>query len=152
MKKSFLHIFIKLFFIFVILNLIACSRSEDKTEDKDQTSGITNWGYQLQNADPDQISHSGFDLIVIDYSLTGTEEGEYSESQISGIKDRGKFPIAYLSIGEAEDYRFYWNSKWKNSPPDWLGDENPDWEGNYKVKFWKQDWKSIVYLYLDKNK
>lgn len=29
--------------------------------------------------------------------------------------------IAYMSIGEVEDYRYYWNSDRKSNPPTWLG-------------------------------
>ena len=32
----------------------------------------------------------------------------------------------------------------------WLDEENPDWEGNYKVKFWMPEWQAIVYEYLDR--
>ena len=32
--------------------------------------------------------------------------------------------IAYLSIGEAEDYRFYWNKK----KPNWIVKKNKNWE------------------------
>jgi len=57
-------------------------------------------------------------------------------------------------LGEAEDYRYYWKDEWKNNPPKWLEDENPDWEGNYKVKYWMKDWQNIIYgnsdSYLDK--
>jgi cysteinyl-tRNA synthetase len=50
-----------------------------------------------------------------------------------------------MSIGEAEDYRYYWQSDWEVGNPDWLAEENPDWEGNYKVKYWDSDWQSIFY-------
>ncbi len=50
-----------------------------------------------------------------------------------------------MSIGEAEDYRYYWQDSWINNPPNWLEDENPDWEGNYKVRYWDKDWQSIIY-------
>jgi len=26
-----------------------------------------------------------------------------------------------------------------------LDAENPDWEGNYKVKYWNTGWQSIIY-------
>ena len=32
--------------------------------------------------------------------------------------------IGYLSIGEAEDYRFYWNKK----KPNWIVKKNKNWE------------------------
>ena len=46
--------------------------------------------------------------------------------------------LAYLSIGEAEDYRSYWQRDWSVSPPAWLGAENPDWPGNYAVNYWDE--------------
>jgi len=107
------------------------------------------WAYQLQNADPHEIASSGFDIIVMDYSRDGTAENRYSPSDISLIKDAGVLPIAYISIGEAEDYRFYWNTSWDSLPPSWLGPENPNWRGNYAVRYWDTTWQRIVYTYLD---
>ncbi|MEN8251593.1 MAG: endo alpha-1,4 polygalactosaminidase [Bacteroidota bacterium] len=61
--------------------------------------------------------------------------------------------ISYMSIGEAENYRYYWKSSYKVDPPEWLSDPNPDWPGNYKVKYWMGSWKSVIYgdnnAYLD---
>ena len=53
--------------------------------------------------------------------------------------------IAYLSIGEAEDYRYYWQPEWKENPPAWLLDENPNWPGNHKVYYWDPEWQAIIY-------
>ncbi len=50
-----------------------------------------------------------------------------------------------MSIGEAEDYRYYWNTSWTSNPPDWLAAENPDWPGNFKVQYWHQDWQDIIF-------
>ena len=105
----------------------------------------TSWVYWLQEADPDTLSIMGFDLVVMDYSRDGTEAGEYSREEIEGI---GKPALAYLSIGEAEDYRFYWREEWGESPPGWLGEENPEWPGNYVVRYWEDGWRRIVFSYL----
>src|SRR6185369_8914916 len=58
--------------------------------------------------------------------------------------------LAYMSVGEAEAYRWHWQADWKISPPAWLGPVNPDWAGNYKVKYWDPAWRRIVFDYLDK--
>jgi cysteinyl-tRNA synthetase len=50
-----------------------------------------------------------------------------------------------LSIGEAEDYRYYWQTDWRTGNPSWIAEENPDWEGNYKVKYWEPEWQDIIY-------
>ena len=108
------------------------------------------WAYQLQNINISNISaDTTFDLIVMDYSQDGLDENKFTPSQISTIKNSGKYAISYISIGEAENYRYYWDTNWVSSPPSWLGPENPDWEGNYKVRFWETEWQDIVFAYVD---
>ncbi|HUT99794.1 MAG TPA: MJ1477/TM1410 family putative glycoside hydrolase [bacterium] len=115
---------------------------------------VNDWVYQLVDVDLGELGASAFDLVVMDYSSDGTETGEWTAAEIDGLRDRGgdqpKIALAYLSIGEAEDYRWYWQPDWEPGNPDWLGDENPDWPGNYLVRFWDPQWQAIVYAYLDK--
>ncbi len=113
-------------------------------------TSIKSWAYQLQNADPEEIATSNFDIIVIDYSRDGTDSGMYNPEEIEMIKESGKIVLAYLSIGEAEDYRFYWNDSWRENPPEWLGKENPEWPGNYPVRYWYEEWHEIIIRYVDK--
>ncbi len=137
-----------------------------------QTNAVTNWDdvieflYILQP--PDSMSRADFlsgigntdyDLIIMDYSFDGTESGKFTAAEISQLKTQlgGKL-LCYLSIGEAENYRYYWNNDWDSNndgnpdsdAPEWLDIENPNWEGNYKVKYWKEEWQNIVLGYLDK--
>ena len=121
--------------------------------------------YQLQNADPVAIGNTAFDLVVMDYSADGDEATRYTAGQIAALKNSPggpKIVLAYMSIGEAEDYRWYWQENWDGdgdgSPddgaPSWLGASNPDWIGNYKVRYWDPAWQAIVFgsanSYLDK--
>ncbi len=108
----------------------------------------SSWAYQLQGADPSQLAAFNFGLVVMDYSRDGTEDGAYSRGEIERLKASGKIVLAYLSVGEAEDYRFYWREGWRENPPLWLGPENPEWPGNYVVKYWDGEWKGIVFGYL----
>ncbi len=111
---------------------------------------LRNWAIQLQGADPTTVAHSGFDLVVIDYSKDGTEAQRYTADEIQRIAAAGTLPIAYMSIGEAAKYRFYWKPEWNVHPPAWLGKENPHWPGAYAVRFWHPEWQSILHTYLDK--
>ena len=99
------------------------------------------------------------DCIVIDYMYDGSEEGKWTAAEIK--KFRGKKSdtkvLAYISIGEAEDYRPYWKKNWdqdKNGKPDqeapiFLNQMNPEWQGNYKVRYWQAEWQKIILQYLD---
>lgn len=116
------------------------------------------WGYRLQGASVADVAMSPYDLVVIDYSRDGTASGAYSPDEVAQMKQgpdgRRRLVLAYLSIGEAEDYRFYWQSRWSGDPPGWLGPENPDWAGNYAVRYWDAEWQALIFgspeAYLDR--
>lgn len=94
----------------------------------------------------DDISSTNYDIILMD--LYHNEEA-YTSDEISQLKIKdnhgSRLVIAYMSIGEAEDYRFYWDNSWNSKKPVWLDKENPDWAGNYKVRYWEQSWQEIIY-------
>ena len=119
---------------------------------------VKSWGYQLRLADPAEIAASGYDLMVIDFARSGIETGQFSADEIATMRrmpdGRRRVVLAYLSIGEAERYRYYWQQAWYATPPAWLGAENPEWRGNYPVRYWNWDWQAIMFghaqSYLDR--
>ncbi|MFQ5450563.1 MAG: MJ1477/TM1410 family putative glycoside hydrolase [Nitrospinaceae bacterium] len=121
--------------------------------------GNISWLYQLQGLNIPSVARSGFPLVVMDYSINGLGVKPFSRKAIQQLIDTHIVPLVYLSIGEAENYRFYWNKNWvdpKNpnqltsEAPGWLGHTNPDWEGNYKVRYWDPDWRDhYLKPYLD---
>jgi cysteinyl-tRNA synthetase, unknown class len=114
---------------------------------------IRNFVYQLQDVDFAAMGRAGFDLAVIDYSADGSDATAFTRERIDSLRNAASGPaviLSYLSIGEAEDYRFYWKAGWKPGNPSWLGHENPDWEGNYRVVYWDPGWRAVVLEYLGK--
>ncbi|MFQ6608199.1 MAG: endo alpha-1,4 polygalactosaminidase [Fidelibacterota bacterium] len=93
------------------------------------------------------VQNTNYDLVIMDLFFEGTDELTFDD--ITSLKTKlnggSRLMIAYMSIGEVEDYRYYWNSDWKNNPPSWLEKENPDWEGNYKVRYWDTEWQDIIF-------
>lgn len=92
------------------------------------------------------LGETNYDLFIIDAFF---DDLALTPAEIASLKAKkngsARLVIAYLSIGEAEDYRNYWQPEWKENPPSWLLDENPDWLGNYKVRYWDPDWQAIIY-------
>lgn len=121
---------------------------------------IASWAYQLADIDPAEIAKLPVDLVVVDYSADGSADTEFKPADVAAMRRRPdggtKKVIAYMSIGEAENYRFYWNDAWakKKTQPAWMDDENPDWEGNFKVRYWDPAWQAVILgspgAYLDK--
>ncbi|WP_319778972.1 MJ1477/TM1410 family putative glycoside hydrolase [Maridesulfovibrio sp.] len=112
---------------------------------------INNWAYQLQGPSVATLAESPYDLLVIDYSKDSSDKNRFSAKDISILHKFKKTVLCYFSIGEAEDYRFYWQKEWAENTPRFLGPENPDWAGNYRVKYWREDWwENALRPYLDR--
>ena len=153
-------------------------------------AGLKSWGYQLQGLDVASAGRSPFDLLVVDETLDGAKRPERRAEVLKSLKRKPdgtrRLVLAYLSIGEAEDYRRYWNKAWVGVPPPpalaspvaeapslagtsaharpltgappsgkplrqptaaapaWLGDENGDWRGNFRVRFWDESWQALM--------
>ena len=90
----------------------------------------------------DGLKATNYDLLIIDLFF---EEEALTAADIESLKEKAdggsRLVICYMSIGEAEDYRYYWSSLDK----DLLCKENPDWKGNFAVKYWEPSWKSVIY-------
>ncbi len=109
---------------------------------------INSWYYHLGKINVEQIARSKADMLVIDFArndghipLTREEVARVAHHP-SGRK---RPVIAYLSIGEAESYRFYWKQDWAKQKPSWHLAENCAWPRNHLVRFWHKDWKRIMF-------
>ena len=103
------------------------------------THNINSFHYQLQNTEFKNLKNLNVSLIIID-----PDDANLTKEQILELK-KNKIVLAYLSIGEAEDYRDYWKDNWEVGNPTFIEDENPDWEGNYRVKYWNSEWQNIIF-------
>jgi len=68
------------------------------------------------------IRNTDYDLLIIDLFYKGVQLTKQEVNSLKIKKNGGKrLVIAYMSIGEAEDYRYYWKEEWRKNPPEWLG-------------------------------
>ena len=92
------------------------------------------------------VSTTNYDVVIMDLFHNDIV---YFDEEIAHLKTKAnggsRLVICYMSIGEAEDYRYYWNTEWQDNEPEWLETENPHWEGNYKVRYWVSDWQDIIF-------
>jgi len=93
------------------------------------------------------VTATNYDLLIMDlFFKDGTTFTSSEINQLHAKLNGGsRLVICYMSIGEAENYRYYWKTEWSSNKPSWLDAENPDWPGNYKVKYWDNDWQAIIY-------
>lgn len=136
--RAFYIVFILTTFIFFFS---ACKQSHDVTDIKNQKiEPGSNLICILQGARYDILKYSSFDIAIID-----PDDSRLSKTDIKSIQSQGKKLFSYLSIGEAENYRYYWQEEWKTGKPDFIEKENPNWKDNYKVKYWDRKWQIIVF-------
>jgi len=103
----------------------------------------------------DAIAATNYDLVIVDCFF---DDEPYDAVQVAQLRQKAnggeRLLVAYMSIGEAEEYRYYWQDDWADNPPTWIAAENPDWPGNYKVEYWQDGWQSIIFgnddSYLDR--
>jgi len=94
----------------------------------------------------DAVCGTNYDMVIMDLFLDGSEFTSDEIARLHVKKNGGmRMVVAYMSIGEAEDYRYYWDCSWKKGNPVWLDRENPRWKGNYKVRYWNREWQDIIF-------
>jgi len=153
--------------------------TNDYKTDSNQVSGlktpnlneIESWGYQIQGLSEDgaieKLVESDYDMLVLEPTRTDKDESEFDTKGMvdklkvtSGSNDANrKLVIAYIDIGQAEDWRWYWDWTvgWEDEKPsDWpdfiVTKDADGWEGNYTVKFWDEAWKNITIYGVDSSR
>ncbi len=131
-------------------------------------SEIRSWGYQIQAVSGDRtadaLAQSSYDMLVIEPTRTdfSSDDREFDtpalvqrlKSTMASDGVHRKLVIAYIDIGEAEDWRWYWtwSKEWPEDEPvppddwpDWIVTRDPDgFEGNYPVAYWDPEWQNII--------
>lgn len=136
--------------------LAACA----PTDRPGRVDSAETWMYQIQGLDEDDAVPI---LAATEYPLLVLEPGHnfadspYDTPQI--VADLRETPsgderllIAYIDIGQAEEYRDYWAAGGFIAPPDADNPGDPDfilaadpnnWAENWVVAYWRADWKDL---------
>jgi len=52
--------------------------------------------------------------------------------------------LAYMNIGQAASYHYYWKKNWLTGFPLWLDEPLNGEPDHYHIKFWNKDWQNII--------
>lgn len=131
---------------------------------------IRYWAYQIQDLDKQgaigTLAASPYDMLVVDPTVT--YEPDFNARQmVDTLKSSSahdgvhrKLVLAYLDIGQAEEWRWYWHGQATyeqhgqcrdtyvaslQQAMQWVVACDPDgWAGNYPVAYWDPAWYDIV--------
>lgn len=129
----------------------AAARIETGSDDGSGLADVERWLYLLDSdLDPQtvrRIADSRHDMVVVDYlpSQQGSEDYPMAETVRRWQQAaHPKLVLAYINIGEAENYRSYWQPDWRIGNPDWIRGDDPDgWANNFPIAFWYDEWRAI---------
>jgi len=133
-------------------------RASDTNWHKVTLGDVRTWCYNIQHVQDnfDLLLGTHFDMYVLEPVITDPEETSVTAQDmidlIEGIRDYNKkhyfkdpIVLAYIDMGQAEDWRWYWKDGWEIGNPEWvLGEDPNEWEGNFPVAFWTNTWSNIV--------
>lgn len=128
------------------------------------------WAYQIQQLDKPEaietLAASRYDMLVVDPTVTSNYDFNAKQMVETLKKSKAydgvhrKLVIAYIDIGEAEEWRWYWQGRptfeqyglCQNSYvteiqswAPWVVACDPDgWGGNYPVAYWNPEWQDVV--------
>ncbi|TYB31090.1 MAG: hypothetical protein FXF47_05910 [Candidatus Mcinerneyibacterium aminivorans] len=98
-----------------------------------------------------ELKKSDYDLLIIDLFFN---KEIINKKEVNSLKKKNngkkRIVLSYLSVGEAENYRYYWKRKWNYKKPSFVLKQNERWPNSYIVKFWDMRWVDILKDYLDK--
>jgi len=114
-------------------------------------ANVSHWLYLIDvNLDTDMVERmvdSEYDMVVLDFIPSEKENTDYPMGEVVARLHAASHPklvMAYIDIGEAEEYRTYWEPGWWVGDPEWIAGEDPDgWEGNFPVAYWHDEWRQI---------
>jgi len=92
------------------------------------------------------IAATNYDVILIDLFF---DETVFTASEIQQLKVKAnggrRLVISYISIGSAENYRYYWQSGWKIGNPSWIKKKYEGYNDEFWVEFWSSEWQKIIF-------
>ena len=146
---------------------LGCSASDVLLRSANPLHDVQSWAMQLQGLNRpgsvERLVTAPFDMVVFEPTRSMRGQAEFPTSRIVGLMHRSrgtsrdaKLCIAYLNVGQAEDYRAYWKQEWRApstiapGTPSFLVSVDPDgWSGNYPVAYWDPRWRKILFGLLD---
>ncbi len=154
---------VNLIICLIISVLFACNNEEEETVAEITSTtlngiNVSNFMYQIQYLEEheaiDELAATDYDMLIVEPGFNLQEDPYDINYIVNKLKTKSngdkRLLIAYIDIGQAEEWRTYWELDWvaptatQPGYPSFLVTTDPDgWEGNYPVAYWDTTWQDI---------
>ncbi|HVH44365.1 MAG TPA: endo alpha-1,4 polygalactosaminidase [Labilithrix sp.] len=116
------------------------------------------WAYQIQDLGKpgriDALAQQQYDMLVLEPTRTDWSHPSAKAFDTRGMVERlkassasdaahTKLVLAYVDVGQAESWRWYWT--WAAQPPPFVVGADPDgWSDCWVVAYWSPEWRRIL--------
>ena len=92
------------------------------------------------------LSGANFDAVIVDVFHRGREPLNRQNVNTLKFKRLGarRLVLAYVNIGQAENFRYYWKDGWQEGSPGFIASPvlgNPD---KFFVRYWDKAWQDLL--------
>ena len=127
--------------------------TEENANDIVKLSDAKNYLYLINSSNHKQrfyylkeIAKTNFDVVIMDVFFHTKPFTADEIKQLQTKANGGKrLVLAYINIGSAENFRYYWEGNWVMGDPKWIKKKYEGYRDEFYVEFWNPEWQKIIY-------
>ena len=97
----------------------------------------------------DALANTNYDILILDAFHRGTIPLTYDDMRKLRYKKLGtpRLLLAYVDIGTAQTYRYYWRTDWRAGSPSFISSASNQgrWGQENHVYYWEPQWQNIIF-------
>lgn len=92
------------------------------------------------------IAKTNYDVVIIDLFFHTKPFTPEEIAQLQTKANGGKrLVLAYINVGAAENFRYYWNGNWILGDPAWIKKKYQGYEDEFYVEYWNPQWQQLMF-------
>ena len=115
----------------MLVGWCGCTTPGYRRSSRKQLQGVEHW-LCYYGSDRNVLSTPGLQMLILDPDAIGP---------VDAADKQGRLLIGYLSLGEAEEFRDYWE---EIAEEDWVLFENPNWKADHLIDPRSSAWRKLV--------
>ncbi|MDA0240824.1 MAG: hypothetical protein O3A84_12470 [Proteobacteria bacterium] len=92
------------------------------------------------------LADTNYDAVIVDVLHRGRRP--FTKRSVDGMKFKKlgsrRLVLAYMNVGNAETFRYYWQPTWREGSPGFVMSPVPGNPDRHFVEYWNPEWKKII--------